>query len=44
MFNRLRSIFAEGQGMAFLGTVHLPGINKRLQQEGYELKQILNIT
>lgn len=44
MFSRLRSIFMEGQGVAFLGTVHLPGINKRLQQEGYELKQILNIT
>ncbi|MGB9699403.1 MAG: TraB/GumN family protein [Thermodesulfobacteriota bacterium] len=44
MFSRLRSIFAEGRGTAFLGTVHLPGINKRLQQEEYELKQILNIT
>lgn len=43
MFSRLRSIFTEGQGVAFLGTVHLPGINKRLQQEGYELKQILKI-
>lgn len=44
MFSRLRHIFAEGQGVAFLGTVHLPGINKKLQQEGYELKQILNIS
>lgn len=42
MFSRLRSIFAEGQGVAFLGTVHLPGINKRFRQEGYEVKQISN--
>ncbi len=40
MFNRLRGIFAEGQGIAFLGTVHLPGINKRWQQDGYRIKQI----
>lgn len=43
MFNRLRSIFGEGEGVAFLGTVHIPGISKRWQQEGYEIKQILNI-
>lgn len=43
MFSRLRPIFAEGQGVAFLGTVHLPGINKRLEQDGYELKQIFHI-
>lgn len=43
MFSRLRKIFAEGRGVAFLGTVHIPGISKRLQQEGYELKQIFNI-
>lgn len=40
MFARLQNIFAKGQAIAFLGTVHIPGIRERFQEEGYEVRQV----
>ena len=37
MFERMKGYFAEGRVMALVGTTHIPGIQKRFREEGYEI-------
>jgi uncharacterized protein YbaP (TraB family) len=40
MFDRMKGYFEKGAVMAFVGTTHIPGIQKRFQAEGYRVTQI----
>jgi uncharacterized protein YbaP (TraB family) len=40
LFERMKPYFEEGKVIAFVGTIHIPGIQKRLLAEGYSIRQV----
>jgi uncharacterized protein YbaP (TraB family) len=41
MFNRMKEFFEQGEAIAFIGTIHLPGIQSMFQSEGYQVTHFL---
>jgi len=41
MFARMKGFFEKGEAIAFLGTPHVAGIQKRFMEEGYKTHQVI---
>ncbi len=44
LFSRMKDYFAAGEAMAFVGTTHIPGLQKMFRGEGYEVAQVAGET